>query len=1167
MLSRNRSSAVLWGVILILTMIALPAFAQEYRATVLGTITDPSGAVVPNAKVALVNADTAVQSAAESNSQGLYNLSYVLPGRYTISVEMTGFKKYVRGPFDLKTSERLRMDVALEVGTSTESVVVNSAAPLLETASADRGEVVGNESLNELPIQSGNPYTLMNLSTGVQYTGSMLYYRPFDNGAINSFTINGGQNSTNEFQMDGTPNVAAGTGNVAYVPPAEATQEFKVQTNTYDAQYGRTGGGIVNVSAKSGTNNLHGAVYWNLRREDLYANTYIRNFGGMSRLSPQSVDQYGFEVEGPVFLPKFYNGKKRTFFMVAWEKFNDKSPRGSGGSTSVPTDLERTGDFSNSLTSSGTVTPIYDPESTTANPSFDPTQSVSASNPQYIRTAFSNNKIPTDRMSQIALKLLESIPTANQTGDANTQANNFLGKNLLEVNHFYNVIARVDHSFNDNWRIYGRWDRNFRKITNPSGVNGWNTPASTADFWTARINDGGAFDVTGALSPTTTLNVRLGYTRYNTFVKYTSEFDQSTLGFPSTLLAELPLSNHFPALSLDGYTGSSNPGDNLSNPSNTYSLQGSLTKIAGRHSFKFGGEYRLLQYGYVPGDSAGGPPGSGSADQAGSYGFTRTETAAYPEVNDGGSTGNSVASMMLGVMNSAGAAILPSFMYSWHVPALFVHDDWQLNSRLSVNMGLRWDYESPVVERNNAQVRGFDFSTPSSVQIDGYVLRGGLLYAGVGETPKGEFDPDWNNVQPRFGLSYRVFKNHPLVFRGGYGMYYAPTNDLGQTTGYSATTSATTMTAAYKPAVSLSNPFPNGLKQPVKSTEGLATELGDSISFNNPTRTIPRMHQYSAGFEYELSSGLLIEATYVGSRTSQLQTGKDISHLTVEQLEMGTSYLSTVVANPFYGKLPATSSLGSQSMIQRRQLLVPYPQYNGVSMNTNSIGSSWYNSGQVRVEKRLKNGLNLLVSYTRSKTMGKTQYMNAQDSDLYRSISSQDIPQRLVVSGTYRLPFGTGRKWLAEGVGGKVLGGWQFSWNFTAQNGAPLGWSSGYYLEGNPKLAHGQTIDKWFNTSSSIWVAQPSDTLRTTPFYSTAIRNYMRPQVDINVQREITIKERHNIDFRVAAFNATNTPILGGGGGPSGGIDTNPSSPTFGQVSKSMANLPRELEIDLKYRF
>jgi hypothetical protein len=341
---------------------------------------------------------------------------------------------------------------------------------------------------------------------------------------------------------------------------------------------------------------------------------------------------------------------------------------------------------------------------------------------------------------------------------------------------------------------------------------------------------------------------------------------------------------------------------------------------------------------------------------------------------------------------------------------------------------------------------------------------------------------------------------------------------------------------------------------------GLATGLGGAITFNDVTRRVPYVWQFSGGFQYEVIRGLLVEASYVGSRTSQLQVSKNINALPVDQLKLGTTYLSQVVPNPFFGVLPSNTTLGATATTQRRNLLVPYPQFGAITEGAQTLGRSWYNSFQFRAEKRVSHGLTLLASYTLSKTMEQLGFLNPQDAQPSREIGIYDVPQRLVISGIYAFPVGPGRKWLSHGFASHIIGGWSVNWNMTAQSGIPIAFPSGYYIYGNPTLSSGQTLNHWFDTSSSIWVLQPPDTLRTSKLRSPTLRQHSRPQYDVTVIRNFRIREGQQLQFKVSAFNFTNTPIFGA-------PNTSPASALFGVVPVTQINLPRDVEIGFRYRF
>ena len=1118
--------------------------AQEYRATLLGVVTDPSGAAVPGAAVTATNIETGVKTATQGQSDGNYLIPYLLPGTYRLLVEKPGFKAFERSPIELRISDRVRIDVALELGPTSERVNVTAQSPLLEVATASRGQVIENRSMVDLPVKVQNPYTLMNLAAGVQYTGSQVNFRPFDNGAINQFTIDGGVSQINEYQIDGVPNNAMNGNSVilAYVPPVEATQEFKVQSNTYDAQSGYTSGGIISLSIKPGTNSLHGAAYEYLTRTGLDANLFSNNAAGQPR-DIEQVDQYGFELDGPVFLPHVYHGKNRTFFMFALERYRENTPSAVLGS--LPTPAQRSGDFSQTFAATGKLYTIYDPLTVQPNPSFNPAKNVSLTNLQYVRTPFPGNQIPSARFNPIALNILKDFPLPNQPGAAFTNANNWYGV-ADKYYPFQNLISRIDHNISNAWRMSIRWDHDERGGGNKS-VNAWYTPAS-AEQKTYRINDGAAIDMVGTLNPHTVLNARLGFTRYNQTYTY-ALFDQASLGFPRSLLNELQVTNKYPTITFANYLGTSNADGLLAVPTDTYAAQANLLKIAGPHSMKFGAEYRLIHNASINVNNG-----------EGSYAFTQAWTSSNPQVTDAAS-GNSTASFLLGNMNSAQATWNTSPYYSWRLPAVFFQDDWQVSRRLTLNLGMRWDYESPIVERHNRQNRGFDFGVPSPIQVPGYDLTGGLLFTGINGAPRGAFAPDFDRWQPRFGLAYKVLKSKPLVFRGGFGRNFIPTTtDNGGSIGYSQVTTAQTSTPDYFPLATLSNPYPNGIIQPAGSSLGLATGAGSAISFSDPARRMPFVWQYSAGFEYELLRGTLLEASYVGSQTFHIQSSHNINAISLQQQSMGTAYLSQVVANPFFGVLPANTTIGAQSTTQLRNLLVPYPQFGAVTINDQSIGKSWYNSFQLRLEQRFRYGLSLLLSYTNSKTMSAISFLNPQNAKPSAGLDNFDTPQRLVISGIYVFPVGPGQHWFRKGALSRIVGGWQIGWNATIQSGTPISQPAGYYIEGNPQLASGQTLGHWFNTSPSIWVQQLPDTQRVTSLLSPNIRTYSAPQLDASVTRRFQINERHEFQFKLSAFNATNTPLFGA-------PNTTPTSTVFGVVPITQTNLARRVELGFRYAF
>jgi hypothetical protein len=1116
--------------------------AQEYRATVLGSVTDPTGAAVPKASVVIANNESGVSWRTETNSEGAFQVPYLLPGVYTLEVAHPGFKTHRRGPIELRVDDRARIDVALEIGRTSEQVTVTAEAPLLEETTSSRGQIVTGEEITGLPLDGHNPFSLMNLAAGVNYTGSLLYSRPFDNGAIADFSINGGQTGINEYQIDGVSNNAnTGRSNLAYVPPAEATQEFKVQTNIYDAQVGRTGGGVVNVSIKPGTNRYHGALYEYLRRTALDANQFASNAAGQPR-TKRTIDQYGGEIDGPVNIPGLYRGKDRTFFMFSMERYNEATPQPSLGS--VPTPEQRAGDFSQTFTASGRLYAIHDVLTQYTNPDFNPSRAYSMTNLRYMRLPFPGNQVPKDRMEPITLRVLKDIPLPNQPGHPVTKLNNWFGANVTEDTDFRNFIARVDHVLNQSWKMYGRWNHNLRD-GGRIDYWGWGTPA-TRKIHAGRRNDGGVLDFVGTLTPRAVFTARIGFNRFKQSSQY-QPIDIGSLGFPKAFVGQLQIPDAYPQFTFENYMQTGvNQWDIV--PSETYSAQAGMNHILGRHTLKYGFEYRLMHQANFA-----------RANASGTFGFTRSFTTVTPDVSDANS-GNAIASFLLGYMGSASAALNATPYVSWRYPVVYVQEDWRVLRRLTVNIGLRWDYESPPYERYDRQNRGFDFTSPNPIQVGGLQLRGGLLFSGVNGVPRGAYRRDWDNIQPRFGFAYKVFQSKPLVLRGGFGRSYLPTVETGGSTGFSQTTNAEVSSVEGRAIRLLSNPFPSGLTPPPGGSRGLATQAGDTISFNDPNRSVPYVWQYSAGFQYELFRGTLIEATYSGSQSRALQLGKNINVLSKEQLELGSYYLNTSFPNPFYNVLPPSTPRGTSATVQRRVLMLPYPQFSNINQNGMSQGSSWYDSLQLKLEKRFRRGFSALVSYSNSKTMERRAFLNAQDAELSRELVSYDIPQRLVLSGMWELPLGRRKKWVNGGFAARIAGGWQVTWIATWQSGPPVALPD-YYLYGDPRLAGGErSLSRWFNTSPQLWVQRPPDTLRTTKLRSPNIRRDTAPQLNSSVLRTFRLSEKHKLLFKASAFNLSNTPIFGA-------PNTSPASPLFGVVPITQINLPRAVELGVKLSF
>jgi len=1143
---RSRLAAVAATVLVLLATVAA-AGAQETGGAISGTILDQQKATLPGVTVTLRNESTNAELTTVTNEQGAFVHPFVPIGRYTMTATLEGFSTAKRGDVEVRVGDRLTIDLTLTVGNLTEEVVVSGGTPLLETSNAMRGQVIGREQVQDLPLLGRNPFSLAQLSPGVQYTPALASRsnRPFDNGGMDNFQISGGRGFTNEFLLDGVPNTGTETNqpnNLSFVPSPDATAEFRVQTSIYDAQYGRTGGGVVNVVTRSGSNQFHGALYEYYRDEALNANTFDANRAGQQKAGLYW-NQPGASIDGPIKIPGLYDGTDKTFFMYNWEQIRSEVPFPQV--YTVPSALERAGDFSQSRTSDGRPITIYDPLTTRL------------VNGQYVRDPFPGNVIPSNRLDQVALAILQRVPMPNASG----QVNNLLVPENARGDRYDQHVVKVDQVLNANHRFFVRFARNKRTEINDYAAF---PPEASPWYQHGRMNVGVAGELTSVLTPSFVLNSRVGVMRHDFYIAtHGDNYDPAQLGFPSGLVSQLPRQT-FPQVQWEGYTtfGSTFGGGtgSIFTVSDTWSWSETFSKVTGNHSIKFGGEYRAML------NDQQNPTSS-----FGRFTFNRGFTQADPLRADAAS-GNAAASLLLGYpaetgTNPSSLPINPQLNYRSNYYGMFVQDDWRLSSRLTLNAGLRWDYESPIAEALNQQNIGFDADATNPFQVPGMQLRGGLLFAS--DDARLPFKRDVNNIQPRVGAAFRV--DQQTVVRGGYALSYLPTFDHGYNNGFSVTTTVVASTdAGITPTARLSNPYPNGLDQPVGDAQGLATLVGRGFTYSNPGRVIPYVQQFSIGVQRELPARMVLEASYVGSRTSKLPVAKGINEITAEQLAQGNVMLEQV-PNPFAGLLPGTPFNGST--VPRQQLLRPFPQFAAITEDRRSLGVNDYNALQLSLNKRLARGLQFLVSYTFSRTEEEITYLNPQDdwSGLSRVVTAADTPQRLLVSTTYQLPFFAGRSDLL----GSLLGGWQMNAIVTVQSGLPVATTAGAVLVGDPSLGD-RTMARWFNTctetlsgarqncasssESVAWQVQAPFTLRTLPTRLEDVRTSRPTLVDFSLFKTFALPGTMALQARFEAFNFFNTPWFGA-------PNTNVTNAAFGTIAPNQANDPRNIQLGVRWTF
>ena len=1129
-------------------LLAGPVWCQEFRATLVGRVLDPSGAPVPGATVTVTQRATNQKYSAVTTETGDYTVPFLAPGEYRLEVEKPGFRRAVRDNILLRIQDRAGVDVVLEIGVQTEIVEVRAATELLETASASLGQVVSDQMIQDIPLNGRSPYTLIRIAAGVLPTyraQTDFFLRNTSTGQTTTaqISISGAPSNYNEWLLDGVPTTGDDNG-LMYIPSLEASQEFKVQTNSFDAEFGRFLGGVVNASMRSGTNQFHGAAFEFLRNSALNA----RDFFAASK--PQfGYNQFGISGGGPVWLPRLYDGRNRTFLFMIYDGSREGVPR-SFVST-VPTELQRQGDFSETMTrvagAPARVT-IYDPQTTRPSGSA------------WVRDPFPGNVIPAVRINPVGRKLLDFYPLPSALGDAVTRTQNFplAYKDPVLDN---GIAFKVDHRFSPSHSVFLRYSWRHFFVQGQGAFKNAATSRSVN-----RYMPGVALDDTLTLSPTTVLNFRYGFSRYHQNTRSDGfGFDLASLGFPASLARAVDRPAP-PNVSLSGYTGYGT--FTLDNDvTETHFFRGSVLKQKGRHALRSGASYRILRHNNGPG---GTNPGAFSFDGV----FTR---GPNPQVTSA-TAGNAVASMLLGLGASGSVTYLASVAEQTPYSELYVQDDIRLTGRVSLNLGLRYEWEGAHTERFDRFNRGFDYTSPSPIEAQAaaayarspipevpasqFAVKGGLLFAHRGGLPRALTDIDRNNVSPRVGVAFTLTPQ--TVLRGGYGRFYGPTTPESETSfGFSATTPwVTTVDGGLTPVDTLSDPFPKGILPPPGYQEGLLTQVGQSISFVNPRRTQLYTTQFQFSLQRQFPGGIVAEASYSGTRGGEYSVTRSIDEIPekwraqAREIFVATrrNVLNDSVSNPFFG-LISTGALSGRTTT-RGQLTRPYPHFTAISRIGNSIGSSRYHALQLKAHRRLSHGLTFLASYTISKLIEQNFFLNPTDEQLSRRLASFDVPQRFVVSGSYQLPFGKGRPLGADvrGLPGVLISGWQMNWVYSAQAGVPLTISSGESLGRSAKLPNSQrTLSRWFDTSA-FRLRETLELVGTARLPD--VRSHGRNNMDFSLYKDTRLSEALRLQFRAESFNLFNRAEFGD-------PNTTVGSASFGVIS-SQINYSRQLQFGLR---
>lgn len=1144
------------------------ASAQDFRGGVTGRVVDSSGGRMPGVSVTATNVATNVASTTTTNSEGDYAILFLNPGTYSVTAELSGFKKVVRQNVEVRVGEKLGLDLTLEVGAMSETVSVTAESPVLATTTGSTGQTIGEKTIAMMPLSDGNPFALARLAPGITYNGDLKFSRPFDNGGTSGI-VTGGAPGGNEFSLDGSPNMANGR-RVAFVPPAGAVQEFKVETASFDAASGHTAGGTVNVTLKSGTNNLKGSGYTYYRSDKLAEKDF---FVIKANAAKPGLDynRPGFTLGGPVVLPG-YDGHDKTFFFTAVEWLYDTFPEPLY--QTVPTQAMRNGDFS-ALLAQGIQ--IYDPQSA---------QISTGTN--VVRQPFQGNIIPANRINPIAQRVLNSYPAPNQTADASGR-NNFFYENP-RTDDFYSVSLRFDHTITSKQRLMGRYTRNDRREARNAVFGNVNGLVPTGNFL-FRKNDGVTIDHTWTQSSSSLWEFRGGWQMFRepNVRQHEGNFDPASLGFSSSVVSLFGGAQYFPLFDFDTLT---DIGDNLGgNTTHTiWSFQPTYTKLTGNHSIK--GGYDLRKYH----EFAEGP-----GRRAGDYlsrnanAFTRqTNTSAAQNFQD-------VASFLAGYPTAGAIEINAQRTNEQWYHAMYVQDDWKLTNKLTLNLGLRYEIEGAPTEDNNGNVRGFDPAAtlsittaaeqayaahPDVIPASQWRARGGVGF--VSDSTPGIYSADKNNIQPRAGFAYRF--NDKTVIRGGWGIYTSPfvfSNGINQM-GYSQSTPFTaTQNNGLTFQSTLSNPYPNGVLQPAGNSLGPNTFLGQSLTRFAPIEfQNAQLSRYLVNVQRELPGQWLFEVGYAGSHGFNLTTNEELNAIPAQYLSSShvrdqatIDFLAVNVSNPFVGLLP-TGFTGAN--VARSQLLRPYPQFNNVPTFGNN-GSSQYDSFQTRLERRFSKGYSIIGTYTWSHFTEKVFRLNATDADFEKRLARDDVPHRVTTSILYELPFGQGKPLGTNttGLTNALIGGWSVNAIGQFQSGRPLDFEGrNIYFNGDLNALKAKYTDNSdvpvFDISGFYFhdaavqtngvddpVKQRGDqrinlqnNIRYFPSRVDGIRSPFLKLWDISIVKQVPISGRVRAQFNIEFLNAFNVVVFND-------ANTDPRNADFGKVT-SQNNLPRDIQLGFK---
>jgi hypothetical protein len=1154
---------------------ATTAHAQDYRGRIQGAVLDESGGALPGATVTLLNDATGVTSNRFTGADGRYIFDFVEPGAYTITAEMDGFSKAEQRNVQVRQRGDNTVDLSLKIGGLEETIVVNAAPVSVQFNTSSSEMTLERQLIDQAPISGRNPYNLANLDPSIIVTTSTGENRPYHHAFANDYDAGGGTRRANDVLLDGVP--LGASFKTSYTPAVDAVEEVTVSKNSVDAENGNSLGGIISLNMKSGTNSLRGSAYTYFRDPSMNARTdsTLVVAPGINPLRGSELRMYGGTVGGPI-------KRNRIFSFTSFEQWNDTRPLSI--IRTVPTEAERRGDFSQSV-QNNVVRTIYDPWTSVVNPATN----------LVVRTPFPNNQIPANRFDPVAVKMLQQIPLPNLPGNVN----NWQGSVDEQVD-YWNLSQRVDVNFSDTFKIFARYGQFKADLyqQNPIGSGAGFFPLSGSN----RDGMSMAADAVWITSNRTTINIRGSY--YNMVDEFYN---------PSLLLGEQGLANfwpspwysslynsgyvYYPALDVTSGTGT-NTANRLGRQGrewyqhpDAWTMSARMNRYQGSHSMKWGGEVRAYY-------------GEAARFEPINLVFNSAITANSSNSPQVANSGNQWATFLLGALdNQTSARLVPlqtTNLMGW---SAYFQDDWKLSDRLTLNLGLRWEYEPGATDPDNRLSKGLDLTQPipemqatppnmpaQAAQLMaskgyGWSYNGAWLFTNSDD--RSVWNTAWKNFMPRVGVNYRL--GDDAVVRFAYARFMMPISNVRDTLGdfvnqYAgfAQTTTTLNLATGVPQQTLADPFPanNPVTEPSGQAYGRYTGLGGAVSFDQYDLRPQINDRFNMSFQKQLWAGVIVDASYFFNLGSRVPYTVNLNMrdpaFTYEQRQA----LDVQVPNPFRNYLtPQTfpGPLRNNATVALGSLLVPYPQYGAINQTNTSAGRSLRtHSFDIRAQRPFSRGLSVLVAYA----FQRDRIQNwLSDIDQYQVMTTGgkegwewqpvntggnppgSLPEHRITSAvTWQIPVGRDRAYLSDMplIVDYVLGGWQATGSARIFSGRPVLFTNAYAVSGNPKLSN-PTRDQWFDTS--VFAAQPAFTPRSNPVYFNGLNGPGAWFFDMTMTKGFPIGSRYRLEARLEAYNAFNHIVWDQ-------PNTVFGSGTFGRVTtKRLDASGREVQLGVRFTF